>query len=100
LNDFAVWSEKKDDHFQHTWFVEGSAIPATFAAELDQKLQELNDDYTSIRKNGIIAPPNIHLIPPGSFHRQLKATNRDNGQSKIARVLKREQASFLMMKDE
>lgn len=90
--DFTVLSHKNGNAFTHIWYVESVALPDDFTRQLDTVLQRFNADYRHIRKSGLLTMPEVKGVAPGTFHRYMRDFGRDNGQSKIVRVLKGAQA--------
>ncbi len=74
----------------HEWIIEFGKMPEnldTFAAILDQELQEVNTDYQAKRENDIaLKPLKIHSIEPGGFNKWLKSKNKLGGQHKVPRL--------------
>jgi len=65
----------------HEWAVELSTPPPPrpqeFALALDQELRRLNSDYDAKRHRDLaLAPPRLHLLPPGTFEAWLRQRGR------------------------
>lgn len=93
ITDFAmmaVYPEHPGELGGHRWVVElAQAAPAgagaRFAALLDTTLSDLNDDYRAHRSG--MAPPQVILVPPGSFAAWMKHRGRLGGQNKVPRII-------------
>ena len=75
----------------HEWAVElGGPAPADaarFAQVLDQELRRLNSDYDAKRHRDLaLAPPRLHLLPPGTFDAWLRRHGGLGGQRKVPRL--------------
>lgn len=74
----------------HEWLIEFTKPPADlrkFMEMLDGKLQELNGDYASKRKNDLgLLMPEIHVLPRGTFYQWMKRRNKLGGQNKVPRL--------------
>jgi len=75
----------------HEWAVElvgpTSADPVLFGQALDQELRRLNSDYDAKRHRDLaLAPPRLHLVPPGTFEAWLRRRGRLGGQHKVPRL--------------
>lgn len=86
----------------HRWFVEFSephtngALDSTartaFAAALDESIaspdHSNNLDYTSHRRSNLgLLPPDVAVVPQGTFYRWMKSRGKLGGQNKIPRAL-------------
>jgi hypothetical protein len=69
----------------HHWLVEG--VAPVDAAALDAALCALNADYAAHRQGGQMDPPQVTLVPPGSFTRWMRAQGKLGGQHKVPRVI-------------
>lgn len=59
-----------------------------FAATLDQRLQERNDDYQAHRAEGFgLDTPLIEAVPPGTFAGWMKSRGKLGGQHKVPRII-------------
>ena len=59
----------------------------SWAKRLDAALQERNGDYKAKRTSDLIlARPQVHFVPPGTFERWLKSRARLGGQHKVPRL--------------
>jgi hypothetical protein len=89
----AVFPERPGELGGHLFVVEFAVAPDgprinAFAAALDRRLEELNDDYRAHRaKDFGLAPPRIQAVPPGSFARWMRARGRLGGQNKVPRII-------------
>ena len=63
------------------------AHPEAFAQALDAELRKLNSDYDAKRHRDLaLAPPRVHLLPPGTFEAWLRQRGRLGGQRKVPRL--------------
>lgn len=74
----------------HQWVIEFIEPPVElvrFTAVLDQELRRLNSDYDAKREGDLaLGPPQIVVVPPGTFHRWLAQKGRLGGQNKVPRL--------------
>jgi hypothetical protein len=74
----------------HDWLVEFRVWPAdghAFAAALDAALQRLNTDYRTKRTGDLgMQAPRLIGLPPGAFHRWMRAAGKLGDQHKVPRV--------------
>jgi hypothetical protein len=73
---------------RHEYAVEFSAPPAggceAFAARLDEKLRQLNNDYDTKRGGDLgMRPPLVRSLPPGAFYAWMKRCGKLGGQHKV-----------------
>lgn len=72
-------------------FGEGRLDPArhaAFAARLDARLAERNEDYRVHRKGDYgMSPPEVHAVAPGTFAAWMKTRGKLGGQNKVPRVI-------------
>jgi GH3 auxin-responsive promoter len=75
---------------RHEWAVEFRSPPADlalFGHLLDETVQGLNIDYRTKRAGAVgMAPPHLSVLPPGSFHRWLRARGQLGDQHKVPRA--------------
>jgi hypothetical protein len=74
----------------HDWLVEfrvPPADPGAFARALDETLIALNTDYRTKRAGDVgMLAPRVLALPPGTFHRWLRAAGKLGDQHKVPRV--------------
>ncbi|GIV25930.1 MAG: hypothetical protein KatS3mg026_1622 [Bacteroidia bacterium] len=74
----------------HQWVIEFITPPADladFTAVLDRELRRLNSDYDAKREGDLaLGPPQITVVPPGTFHRWLAQKGKLGGQNKVPRL--------------
>jgi hypothetical protein len=75
----------------HEWAVEFAgpppAEPAHFVQVLDATLRELNSDYDAKRHRDLaLAPPQLRVLPVGTFEAWLAAQGKLGGQHKVPRL--------------
>jgi len=87
-----VQPDEADPRGGHLFIVElEGARPgqeAAFAAVLDAELVRMNADYAAHRQGGYgMRPPQVRLVPAGSFTAWMRRRNRLGGQNKVPRVI-------------
>ena len=74
----------------HEWLVEFARPPADpeqFAELLDTHLRRVNSDYDAKRRHDLaLTRLRLRVLPPGTFHRWLKAKGKFGGQHKVPRL--------------
>jgi hypothetical protein len=65
----------------------GPALEAALAARFDAALMADNADYAAHRDGGQLLPPEIRLLPPGSFAEWMSRIGKGGGQHKVPRVI-------------
>ena len=75
----------------HEWAVEFAGPPppqpAAFIEALDEALGAVNSDYAAKRHRSLaLAPPRLHVLPPGTFERWLARQGKLGGQHKVPRL--------------
>ncbi len=79
-----------NDNAGHQWLIEFKVQPENieyFADTLDNALKSLNSDYEAKRyKNMVLRPPEIRIVPPGTFYNWLKNKKKLGGQYKVPRL--------------
>ncbi len=84
-----------DDITHHCWYIGLSdgetADSEEFVKLIDEKLNELNDDYASQRKY-TLGDPEGHVMSINRFHDFMKSIGKFGAQNKFPRVMKEEQA--------
>jgi hypothetical protein len=81
-------AEPRGQHVFAVEFSNASADAAAFAQALDAALRRLNADYASHRAGDVqLLPPEIILVPPGSFAAWMRRRGRLGGQNKVPRVV-------------
>ncbi len=61
---------------------------ALFASVLDAALHRLNADYVAHRSGGFgMLPPDVRLVPPGTFAAWMRRRGKLGGQNKVPRVI-------------
>jgi len=76
----------------HRWLVEPAApadpaLASRLAAAVDARLITANDDYDIHRRGGQLDPPEMVLLPPGTFAAWMRTEGKLGGQHKVPRVL-------------
>ncbi|MBV9537298.1 MAG: GH3 auxin-responsive promoter family protein [Acidisphaera sp.] len=93
--DYVAGPVPPDAHDQragHLFLVElganETADPALFAATLDGKLRELNEDYAAHRQGDVgMRPPSVHFARAGAFADWMRSRGKLGGQNKVPRVM-------------
>ncbi len=74
----------------HQWLIEFSRMPDNlnyFRDSLDNALKSLNSDYEAKRYKDItLSPPQIDVLPAGTFFRWMKKRGKLGGQNKVPRL--------------
>ncbi|OIN57814.1 GH3 auxin-responsive promoter family protein [Arsenicibacter rosenii] len=73
----------------HEWLVEFATPPhdpAAFAADVDQRLVELNVYYKDLITGSILRPLVLSSLSRGAFQRYMKAKGKLGGQNKVPRL--------------
>ena len=76
----------------HQWVVEFQQgkmqpEPRALATRLDRELKTLNGDYAAKRMGDLVlGPPQVHVVPSGTFDAWMKAKGRLGGQHKVPRL--------------
>ncbi|MEZ4988171.1 MAG: GH3 auxin-responsive promoter family protein [Saprospiraceae bacterium] len=106
IPEFSVIGVKQGGHFAHHWYIGCKDYPhldpEAVRLLLDSALRQYNDDYAAER-NAMLHAPLVTLLPPDAFYTWQKATGRQNGQSKIPRVMQQQQLAdwqqFLLLEN-
>jgi len=86
----AVPPDARDSRGGHLFAVEldAPADAPAFGRALDAALAAANADYAAHRAGGFgLRPPELRLLPPGSFTRWMAARGKLGGQNKVPRVV-------------
>ena len=82
--------EAREARGGHDWLVEfrvGPVDRAAFVDALDAALQRLNTDYHTKRAGDLgMQRPRLLALPPGAFHRWMRAAGKLGDQHKVPRV--------------
>ena len=89
ISEFTVSGVPHGNFFAHEWYIgtDDKVDAVKFAALLDEKIKNLNDDYEVERMHALKAVT-VHVLPEHVFMDFLKAKNKLGGQHKFPRVLK------------
>jgi hypothetical protein len=85
-----IQPDASDARAGHLFVVEldGTADAPAFAQALDAALKRANDDYAAHRADGFgLRPPDVRLLPAGSFARWMERRGKLGGQNKVPRVV-------------
>jgi hypothetical protein len=91
VKEYTVAAIETPSGFVHRWYIGCDPLvdAATFAALLDEKLKEVNDDYGTER-SAVLLPPQVEAVSPTIFLEYLKSKGKFGGQAKFPRVMKKE----------
>ncbi|HUG35376.1 MAG TPA: GH3 auxin-responsive promoter family protein [Candidatus Limnocylindrales bacterium] len=85
-----AYPEPDDSRGGHDWLVEFRVTPdepEDFTRIVDETLCVLNTDYRTKRHRGVgLRPPRVIALPPGAFHRWMRAQGKLGDQHKVPRV--------------
>ncbi|MDG1333096.1 MAG: GH3 auxin-responsive promoter family protein [Crocinitomicaceae bacterium] len=90
IEEFTVFSDKENK--RHNWYIGANTLfdEAKGAAELDDILMQLNDDYETVRDH-LLKSPKIRVLPTKSFYEFLHKCGKIGSQNKFPHVLTKEQ---------
>ena len=90
VREFTVAGIKYDPLFAHHWYVgtDDPVDPETLRQVIDQKLKELNDDYTVERRHAL-RDVFLTVLPSSTFYKWMESKGKMGGQHKFPRVLKK-----------
>lgn len=90
--EFAVAGERLSEGFAHQWYVGSDQAfdQEAFAAAIDLRLKELNDDYRTER-DFALRRVKVKLLPHSAFIQYLEQLGKQGAQVKFPRVLKDKQ---------
>ena len=90
IEEFTVFADEENTN--HSWYIgtDKTIDAETLQLCMDKHLSNLNDDYTSARKNTLGAP-NIHLISSNLFYTYLAKIGKLGAQNKFPRILRGQQ---------
>ena len=89
IPEFTVAGVPHGNSFAHEWYIatDDKVDPVKFAALLDEKIKDLNDDYEVERMHALKAVT-VNVLPEMVFMDFLKSKGKLGGQHKFPRVLK------------
>ena len=89
IPEFTVAGVPYENFFAHEWYIatDDKVDPIQFAALLDEKIKELNDDYEVERTHALKAVT-VNVLPEKVFMDFLQSKGKLGGQHKFPRVLK------------
>ena len=89
IPEFTVAGIPHGNFFAHEWYIatDDKVDPIKFAALLDEKIKDLNDDYEVERMHALKAVT-VNVLPEKVFMDFLKSKGKLGGQHKFPRVLK------------
>lgn len=91
VEEFCVSPSKKLD--RHLWYIGTNHIveEQLFGAYINECLEEINDDYNSVRKV-LLRTPRIKILPLQKFYDYMELNGKVGGQHKFPRVLNKAQS--------
>ena len=89
IPEFTVAGVPHGNFFAHEWYIatDDKVDPVKFAALLDDKIKDLNDDYETERMHSLKGVT-VNVLPENVFMDFLKSKGKLGGQHKFPRVLK------------
>lgn len=90
IDEFCVLGKRKENgKFMHKWYIASDSPinSLNFKHDLDAKLCELNDDYTTERQHAL-EDVEVEVLPSKVFYNFLKLMDKYGSQHKFPRVLK------------
>jgi hypothetical protein len=94
IKEFTVEGHRtENDLFGHRWYIgcDDAADEQKLAIAIDEKLRELNDDYSTERQHAL-HQMNVRVLPTEWFMEWMESKGKMGGQHKFPRVLNK---SFL-----
>jgi hypothetical protein len=98
----AVFPDQAGGRGRHVFVIETPDLPdpGRFAAALDAALAAGNADYATHRQGGVqLLPPELRVVPPGTFEAWMRRRGRLGGQNKVPRVLDAARLAALLGQD-
>lgn len=92
VKEYTVCGIEADSHFAHHWYIgnDQGASAEAIATTLDAQLKVVNDDYEAER-SAMLRPPKVTVVPNETFYGWQRHIGRMNGQSKVPRVMRKQQ---------
>lgn len=92
ITEYTVSGIESGNFFAHKWYIGSNQKfdHKVFIHELDKELSRTNDDYATERTS-VLMEPQIEVVSPELFYKWLENNSRSTGQSKIPRVMKKDQ---------
>lgn len=89
IREFTVAAIRYGSMFAHKWFIgTDDALDAeTAAAEIDENLKKLNDDYR-VERSAAIKEVFVEVLPVNYFYEYMEKNGKIGAQNKFPRVLK------------
>lgn len=89
IREFTVAAIRYGSMFAHKWFIgTDDALDAeTAAAEIDENLKKLNDDYR-VERSAAIKEVFVEVLPVNYFYEYMEKNGKIGSQNKFPRVLK------------
>ncbi|MDQ3190316.1 MAG: GH3 auxin-responsive promoter family protein [Bacteroidota bacterium] len=95
IREFTVAGVPFQSLFAHQWYIgtDDKVCPTVLRDKLDQRLKELNQDY-KIKRSLTLKEIFVEVLPTDIFYKWLKKQNKEGGQFKFPRVLKKDKLKF------
>ncbi len=92
IKEWTVTGRKADRRFYHQWYVgieepAPHCTPEMLARAIDNAMQQINEDYASVRKY-TLQPPRVTVLPPSLFIQWLQKYTKFSAQTKFPRTLR------------
>lgn len=93
IREFTVLGEPHGSLFAHQWYVGTNDTVDTriLRDAIDNKIQELNDDYR-VERGHALKSVGMNVLPVSIFYEWMKIQGKEGGQNKFPRVLKKEKS--------
>ncbi|HMY83548.1 MAG: GH3 auxin-responsive promoter family protein [Saprospiraceae bacterium] len=90
ISEFTASYVEHEDFFRHKWYLacDSQASINDIKKVLDSKLCEINDDYDTERRAGVLKEPAVEIIPTQWFYDYMERQGKLTGQTKFPRVIK------------
>jgi hypothetical protein len=91
VREFTVAGIRHGTMFAHKWYIgtDNDVDPELVKQRIDENLKELNDDYR-VERIAAIREVIVEILPCNYFYDWLKQKNKEGGQHKFPRVVKKE----------
>lgn len=91
VREFTVAGIRHGTMFAHKWYIgtDNPVDPEIVRQRIDENLKELNDDYR-VERIAAIRDVFIEILPSSYFYDWMKQKNKEGGQHKFPRVVKKE----------
>jgi GH3 auxin-responsive promoter len=92
IKEFTVMGIPKGKMFAHQWYIgTNKSVETELVSKLiDEKLQEINDDYRAERQGNALTEILVKIVPVEKFYQWQESQGKLGGQSKFPRVMKKD----------